>query len=259
MKGAAAKAAVRAAAILAAPFVLFLAGPVSAKSACTPQILSAEYAEPTDRYPHGALGDPFEWGTMAVQVQGSDCRTRHLRAILPSNMVFEDTHPRLVDVNGDALPEVITVESHAEQGARLTIWQLRNETLSRRVSTPYIGTPFRWLAPLGAADFDGDGRIEIAYVDRPHLTRVLRIWRVGDVALTEVAAISGLTNHRFGETMIEGGIRTCPGALPVLITANADFSRAMETFWEPAGYTTRDAGAWPVTVIERADLFACGN
>jgi hypothetical protein len=44
-------------------------------------------------------------------------------------------------------------------------------------ATPHIGSANRWLAPIGAADLDGDGRVEIAYVDRPHLARTLRIWR----------------------------------------------------------------------------------
>lgn len=260
LQGAAVKAAVCAVSIVAAPCLAFWAGPAAARTACTPQILSASYDAPTDRYPHGALGDPLEWGALTVQIKGADCAHLGLRAILPRDMVFEDTSPRLVDVDGDALPELVTVESHAEQGARLTIWQLTQEaTLSRRASTPFIGTRFRWLAPVGAADFDGDGHVEIAYVDRPHLARILRIWRVDDAGLTEVAALPGLTNHRFGATVIEGGIRTCPGALPVLITADADFARVRETSWGPEGYTSRDAGLWPDTAAQRADLFACGN
>jgi len=29
-------------------------------------ILSAEYAEPTDRYAHGILGDAIEWGALRI-------------------------------------------------------------------------------------------------------------------------------------------------------------------------------------------------
>jgi hypothetical protein len=45
-------------------------------------------------------------------------------------------------------------------------------------STPWIGQRFRWLAPVAAADLDGDGAMELAYVDRPHLARTLRVWRI---------------------------------------------------------------------------------
>jgi hypothetical protein len=78
------------------------------------------------------------------------------------------------------------------------------------VSSPprRIGQRNRWLAPIGAADLDGDGRVEIAYVDRPHLARTLRVWRSRPGGtLTEIATATGLTNHRIGEAFITGGIR----------------------------------------------------
>ena len=45
-----------------------------------------------------------------------------------------------------------------------------------------IWLAFTLLAPLGAADLDGDGKIELAYIDRPHLAKILRIWRFDDGA-----------------------------------------------------------------------------
>ena len=88
-------------------------------------------------------------------------------------------------------------------------------------ATPYIGTRFRWLAPLVAADLDGDGWIEIAYIDRPHLAMVLRVWRFENGVLHPVAEASGLTNHQFGADVIEGGSEPVADALrwslPMLI------------------------------------------
>ena len=58
---------------------------------------------------------------------------------------------------------MIVVESHAAR-ARLAVWGAGG----RLAAIPFIGTRFRWLAPLGAADLDGDGRVEIAYAETPH-------------------------------------------------------------------------------------------
>ena len=47
--------------------------------------------------------------------------------------------------------------------------------LPSSAATPFIGTPRRWLAPVGVADLDGDGRAEIAYVETPHRDKVLML------------------------------------------------------------------------------------
>jgi hypothetical protein len=175
-------------------------------------------------------------------------------------VVFEDTAPRLVDLDGDGRPEIVTVEAHERFGARLSVWQADADGLRRAASTPWIGQRFRWLAPLGAADLDGDGRIEIAYVDRPHLARILRVWRVdidatGGMTLREIARAPGLTNHRLGDPEIPGGIRTCSGE-PEMITANADWSRVMATRLMPDGsLQSRGIAAWRPGAL--ADALAC--
>ena len=85
--------------------------------------------------------------------------------------------------------------------------------------TGHIGTRFRWLAPVGAADLDGDGYIEIAFVDRPHLAKTLRIWRYSDTDFGPVATLGGVSNHRIGEDYITGGVRDC-GAGPEVIVVD---------------------------------------
>ena len=108
-------------------------------------------------------------------------------------------------------------------------------------ATPYIGQRFRWLAPVGIADLDGDGRVEVAYVDRPHLAKILRVWRWEGGALREVAAASGVTNHRIGEPTISGGIRDC-GEGPEMIVASADWSRVMAVTLHGGALSARDLG-----------------
>lgn len=197
---------------------LWLAGAAAAEAQaapCGPTGLTASYAAPTDRYPHGVLGDDLEWGALEVT-----CGETRLTATLPESLVFEDVAPRLAQLDGQGPAEIITVESHRSTGARLAVWGLRAGALQRLASTPHIGNRFRWLAPLGAADLDGDGAMEIAYVDRPHLARILRVWRYGDEGLTEIASLAGVTNHRIGERDIAGGIRDC-GHGPEMILADA--------------------------------------
>lgn len=122
----------------------------------------AEYARPTTRYAHGVLGDAIEYGALKI-VTASMSKTFRL----PETRVFEDLAPRLVDVDLDGDNEVVVIESSLTQGARLSIYDEDGFV----AATPYIGRSNRWLAPLGAADLDGDGAIELAYIDRPHLAK----------------------------------------------------------------------------------------
>ncbi|WP_174826008.1 FG-GAP repeat domain-containing protein [Ruegeria arenilitoris] len=179
-------------------------------------VASARFTEPTTRYAHGVLGDNIEYGALELTVQSGTLIIR-----LPSDRVFEDLAPRLVDIDLDDTSEVIVVESHNRTGAQLAIYDSGGRKIA---ATPHIGTRFRWLAPIGAADLDGDGYVEIAYIDRPHLAKTLRIWRYKGGELTEVAALPGLTNHRIGDDFITGGIKDC-GTGPEMIVVSADWQQ----------------------------------
>ncbi|MEL6644438.1 MAG: VCBS repeat-containing protein [Pseudomonadota bacterium] len=185
---------------------LLLAGTATADT-----ITAAEYTDPTDRYPHAVLGDAIEYGALVLTTDSG----RSVRIVLPDTSVFEDVAPRLADLDGDGAPEVVTVESSQSQGARLAVFG----TDGMIAATPYIGTRFRWLAPIGIADLDGDGAIEIAYIDRPHLARTLRIVRYQDGELIPVGSSEGFTNHRIGEPDIGGGIRNCGDGLEMIVAS----------------------------------------
>ncbi|MGI9368949.1 MAG: FG-GAP repeat domain-containing protein [Ruegeria sp.] len=193
-------------------------------------LTSAAYSQPTTRYPHGVLGDQIEFGALVLRYSPS----REYTIQLPIERVFEDIEPRLVDVDNDGQREAVVIESHRDKGARLAIYNGGG----LNAATPYIGTPFRWLAPVGAADLDGDGHVEIAYVDRPHLAKTLRVWRFSDNKLHEIAAIPGLTNHRIGEDFISGGLRDC-GAGPELIVASADWRNIVSVHYDQGWKQTR--------------------
>jgi hypothetical protein len=153
--------------------------------------------------------------------------------------VFEDIAPRLADTDGDGAREVVVVVSGLSDGARLTVWDMGGLV----ATTPPIGTRHRWLAPVGAADLDGDGRVEIAYVETPHRARILRIVRRDGARLVTVASRAGLTNHRIGDAFIQGGIADCAGS-PVILAASADWSRVIAVSFDGRTLTPRDAGPY---------------
>lgn len=184
------------------------------------EITAAHYGEETTRYAHGVLGDAIEYGRLEMTLADG---TR-LAITLPQDRVFEDLAPRLVDMDGNGSREVITVESSQTGGARLAIYDEKG----LHSATPHIGQRNRWLAPIGAADLDGDGHVEVAYIDRPHLAKTLRVWRFEKGKLTEVASKTGLTNHRIGEDFISGGLRDC-GEGPEMITVDAQWHTVIAT------------------------------
>ena len=198
-----------------AAFVAALAAPAAAEN-----VVEARYDAPTTRYAHGVLGDAIEWGALVMEVEGG----RTVRLVLPQERVFEDVAPRLYDVDGDGDKEVIVVESHQAVGARLAIYDPDGLV----AANDYIGQANRWLAPIGvgAADFDGDGLVELVYIDRPHLAKTLRVFTFVDGALKPIARFPGVTNHRIGESDIAGGIRYC-GRGPEMIVASVNWERVL--------------------------------
>ncbi|MBZ0127563.1 MAG: VCBS repeat-containing protein [Rhodobacteraceae bacterium] len=219
---------------------LLLAGPVSA----TPPnvILKAAYAEPTTRYDHGVLGDAVEWGALVLTVDTCDgCAERQVRRFtirLPENRVFEDIAPRIIH-DEFAMTYAMVVESDLALGARLAIYTAAGLS----AATPFIGQRNRWLAPVGAGDLDGDGIPEIAYVEKPHLSRELKVWRFSEAGLEHVASLGGLSNHRIGEDYISGGIRDC-GDGPEMVTADAGWQNVMATRLVAGRLVTRAIGAF---------------
>jgi len=183
------------------------------------EITSARFGGPTRAYDHGVLGDSIEYTRLILRADGK-------RVIIEAGdgYVFEDLAPRLADLDRDGRPEVIVVRTDMQRGASLAIYNAAGLI----TQTPPIGQRNRWLAPVGVGDFDGNGRVEIAYVETPHLGKVLRVFSYLNRTLLEVAAIGGLSNHRIGDDYISGGVRNC-GQGDEIITADASWQRIMLT------------------------------
>lgn len=114
--------------------------------------------------------------------------------------------------------------------------------MSLLAAAPFIASRFRWLVPLGAADFTGDGVAEIAYVRTPHRDRILRLVTLRGDRLVEVADLEGVTNHAIGEEQIHGGIRICNGR-PEVIAQSAGRSGVLAVRFEDGRLSARVVGS----------------
>ena len=227
---------------LAASISLWLASPVDAAKHCDykpgptdAEVISADepdkgidsawYGDATSLYRHGVLGDAIEAHTLYVKQANIDgCA---LEVTLDSQSVFEDVNPRIADVTGDGQNDVIVIESHLDQGASLAIYGIESGELKKIASTPFIGTPNRWLAPVGTADFNGDGIHDVAYVQTPHLAGVLKVWSFENKNPTLLFSKAGYSNHRIGQNYITGGINNC-GKSPVIILPDISWSQLLK-------------------------------
>ncbi len=173
-------------------------------------IQEAWLTRPTRRYDHAILGDDIEAGGLAAK----DARGRKVELVLPEAEVFEDRMARIVDLDGDGSDEMVVVHTRRDKGASLAIYAIRGARESERIvplaeSAP-IGRPRRWLNPAVAADFDGDGRLEIAWVETPHIGGTLKVGRLEGSSesrkLAPVAELAGFSNHRAGSRELQESV-----------------------------------------------------
>jgi hypothetical protein len=202
-------------------------------------ILWAGFSDATGRYAHGVFGERLESGGLrAATLRSGPCQ---LSVILPEDRVFEDIAPRIADLDGDGANEIVVVETTLTEGASLAVYGLIGRRLEKLASTEPIGRPNRWLSPAGIADFNGDGRLDIAYVETPHLRGTLKFVTMRGGKLVEWARAGGLSNHRLGEDYITSHVQDC-GGRPVLLLAHADWNRIMAVRAAGHGLEFADAG-----------------
>jgi hypothetical protein len=216
------------AASLAAPAVAcdYPGGPPDAREvrAEGEGVIWAYYSNATEAYGHGILGDRIE--AEVLRAMTSTTGPCDSYAYPGEGVVFEDVTPRIADVTGDGQNDVVVIETRVDAGASLAIYGMERAVFRKLAATPHIGRPYRWLAPAGIADFDGDGVMDVAYVETPHIGGILRIWSFAGNEAREIASAPGYSNHRIGENFITGGLRDC-GRGPELVLPNADWSQTL--------------------------------
>lgn len=212
---------------LLAGFTASLAAPALAQSA--PQRLpdtetsragglTAWLSDPTTRYAHGVLGDAIEAGGFVVERGG-----RTLHHLLGPDAVFEDRRVRLVDLGGGT-PAALVVKSYLRRGSALAAYAIGEDAITPLAESAAIGTPNRWLNPVGVADFARTGTPLVAAVVTPHIAGSLRLYRREGARLEEVARLDGVTNHVIGSRDLDlGRISDIDGdGLPEIVLPSLD-------------------------------------
>lgn len=195
----------------------------------TRQIAWAWLGAPTSRYAHDALGSAVHAGSLNVVLTQPDGSQRPLSLQLQPQRVIEDRVPRLAQLEGDGRDQVVVVESDARLGSSLVVYGLRmgaaarQPVLAQMARGPHTGSANRWLNPVGIADFDGDGRMDIAAVTTPHIGGVLTLYRYRPPLLEPAATRPGLSNHRIGTAEQQlSVIVQRPGQRPAVIIPGTD-------------------------------------
>lgn len=217
----------------------------------------AWFASPTARYPHASMGSPLHAASLHVLSREG----KPYQLTLPKQRVFEDLQPRLVDLDGDGRDEIIVIEADTERGAALVAYGLPRADVAQSASSPspagnkpllpasktslqdakspnslagqpleerarsaFLGLPFRWLNPIGFADFDGDGKLDIASITTPHIGGTLTLYRYAPPRIEPFAKAMDVSNHQMGDPNLQmHAIVALPGQRPTVIVP--DMSR----------------------------------
>lgn len=207
---------------------------------------------PTSRYPHAALGSTQHAASLHVLPAVANAQLQSYT--LPLHRVFEDRVPRLADLDGDGRDEIILVEADALQGAALVVYGLRNGAVTELARGPHAGSTFRWLNPVGVADFDGDGRLDLASVITPHIGGVLTLHHYRPPRLEPYARHTEVSNHRMGELEQQLAVIVAQaGQRPAILIPDMQLMALQALRWDAPGQWTELAR--PLVLPARAERF----
>jgi hypothetical protein len=195
---------------------------------------------PTLRYPHKALGSATHAATLHVLLAGAKAELQELVYTLPFNKVFEDLTVRLADLDNDGRDEIIVVESEAVHGSATVVLGVRSglqaKSLVELARSPYAGSTFLWLNPVGTADFDGDGRLDVASVITPHIGGTLTLYHYKPPKLEAFARAMDTSNHRMGDPEQDVAVIVeLPGTRPTIIVPDMSFKALHALRWVEPG------------------------
>jgi hypothetical protein len=162
----------------------------------------------------------------------------------------------------------VIVEADALRGAALTVLGIDRGSqgnaapqLVVRAAGPRAGSTFRWLNPVGTADFDGDGKLDVASVTTPHIGGTLTLHHYRPPELVPYAKALDVSNHRMG--VLEQQLATIvqpPGLRPTVVVPDMMRRSLHALRWEAPGQWKELADLMPMPgLVEQLTLRADGS
>lgn len=158
-------------------------------------------SNPTERYPHGVLGDGLEAAGVTLVEIYPEPRIGHTITI-PEPDVIEGITPIWADMNSDGEREIILTLSNVEHGARIAAFRENGSLLAEG---PAVGAGFRWRHQLVVAPFGEAGENLLAVVRTPHIGGVLEFYRLNGNKFEIVTEIPGFSTHTIGSRALFTG------------------------------------------------------
>jgi hypothetical protein len=155
-------------------------------------------SDPTDRYPHSALGDKLEASAVTVLTVAPNSLVFRGRYMVRAPAVLEDLIPILAPIGEGRRPAVIVIKSVPGLGSSVMALGWGESGLKRLAEGPVFGQSNRWVHVVGAADLSGDSIPELIAVNTPHLAGVLVAYERRGDALVPTAKALGYSSHAFG-------------------------------------------------------------
>lgn len=157
-------------------------------------------AEPTDRFPHSALGDNLEATAVVVVTVG----VNEVETIYQSgDDVIESIAPLLADVDGDGIDDVaVTVSNDSE------VWIAVASSAGGKVvaTSDPADRLLGWRQLVAVGPLGPNGQTEIAEVFHPDAQGSLRFLGLSGGKLGVLAARTGYRSHEFGGRNLEQAV-----------------------------------------------------
>jgi hypothetical protein len=155
-------------------------------------------SDPTDRYPHGALGNKLEASAVTVITVAQNSLVFRGRYVARPPAVIEDLIPMVTPIGEGRRPAVVVVKSAPRLGSAIVALGWRDAGLERLAEGPAFGQSNRWVHVIGAADLSGDSIPELIAVNTPDFAGVLVAYERHDTVLVPMAKALGYSSHAPG-------------------------------------------------------------